>query len=122
MRVNDNYPTVNVEAAEKDPNSILHFWRKAIQMRKSEPKLFQRGVFEELDYDNLKTFSYLKFSEEAEKDSRVVFVILNFSKEAQTFSLPSQAQDAKLLLGTVADEHVEEGKLQPYEGRIYLKP
>ena len=32
--VNPNYPQVNVAAQEKDPNSLLNFYRKAIKLRK----------------------------------------------------------------------------------------
>ena len=39
---------VNVQAAEKDPNSILNYFRKMIQLRKTEPVLVY-GKFDLFD-------------------------------------------------------------------------
>ena len=37
LPVNPNYPSINVEAEEKDPQSLLHFYRRAIRLRKALP-------------------------------------------------------------------------------------
>jgi len=45
--VNKNYPSINVEAAEKDSGSILHYYRKMIAFRKAHPTLVY-GNFEDV--------------------------------------------------------------------------
>ena len=44
--VNENYTQINVAAAENDPNSILHYYRKMIAYRKANSSWF--GHFEDL--------------------------------------------------------------------------
>lgn len=36
LKMNPNYPEVNVETQLKDPNSILHFYKQAIELRKKK--------------------------------------------------------------------------------------
>ena len=45
--VNENHEQINVAAAENDPNSILHYYRKMIAYRKANPSLVY-GHFEDL--------------------------------------------------------------------------
>lgn len=35
--INENYKEINVEAAEKDENSILNYYRKLLKLRKRIP-------------------------------------------------------------------------------------
>ena len=37
--VNQNYPEINAEAEERDPDSILNFYRKCLRLRKSSETL-----------------------------------------------------------------------------------
>ncbi len=37
IRVNPDYRTVNVAEAERDTGSVLHYFRRMIRLRKSEP-------------------------------------------------------------------------------------
>lgn len=48
LKVNDNYPVINVEKEEEQPDSVLHYYRKLIALRKSEEyrELFTYGKFE----------------------------------------------------------------------------
>ena len=48
LKVNDNYPVINVEKEEGQPDSVLHYYRKLIALRKSEEyrELFTYGKFE----------------------------------------------------------------------------
>ena len=39
IKVNPDYRTVNVAAEERDTGSVLHYFRRMIQLRKSEPML-----------------------------------------------------------------------------------
>ena len=48
LKVNDNYPVINVEKEEEQPDSVLHYYRKLIALRKSGEyrELFTYGKFE----------------------------------------------------------------------------
>ena len=48
LKVNDNYPVINVEKEEGQPDSVLHYYRKLIALRKSGEyrELFTYGKFE----------------------------------------------------------------------------
>ncbi len=125
MRVNDSYKEINVEVEEKDAQSILHFYRKCTALRVQHRELFGRGDFHELDYDNLKTFSFLKQVRSEGNghagSPKKAYVVCNFSTEEQPLELPNgyAVEHAEVLLATEPDN--ERGKmLRGYEGRIYL--
>lgn len=48
LKVNDNYPVINVEKEEGQPDSVLHYYRELIALRKSGEyrELFTYGKFE----------------------------------------------------------------------------
>lgn len=64
MRVNDDYPKVNVEAQLKDPQSVLAYWRRCIEFRKSHKDVFIYGGFEILDEENKDVVAFRRFSAE----------------------------------------------------------
>lgn len=115
MRTNDNYKTINVEAQDKDPNSILNFYRKVIATRKQRASLLGRGQFRLLDEEDEDTFKFVKLGESGEK----AFVVLNFTDKPQKYVLPAElGSNAELVLDTRDDG--EKGTLKPYQGRLYV--
>ncbi|ODQ79308.1 glycoside hydrolase family 13 protein [Babjeviella inositovora NRRL Y-12698] len=112
MRINDNYPEINAKSQINDPNSLLSFYKQVLKLRKAYKDLFIYGEFKVLDYENKNTFTFTKT-----QAGKTAYVVLNFTEEEQPFE---QLADGKLdLLVTNADK-LEETKLSPYEGRIYL--
>lgn len=83
LNVNPNYTNVNVAAQDKDPNSILNYFRKAIRVRKDNKTLVY-GKYELLDKDNEKVYAYTR-GEGADK----ILVVLNFSKDKLDWVIPS---------------------------------
>jgi len=114
IRVNDTYKEINVEAQQKDPDSVLAFWKKMLKLRKQRADVLVHGNFEVQDYENLSTFTYVK-----EKDGKKVLVALNFTNEEQPVYVPKTLAKNKLelLVGSV-DRPVE--RLAPWEGRAYI--
>lgn len=116
MRVNDNYREgVNVEDEEKDTNSVLHFWRKAIATRRAHSSLLARGHFEELDHENEGTFSYLK-----RDGDQVAYVIANYTLHPQPVQIPKALQSRKLELVLTNGSGADSDTLGPLEGRVYI--
>ena len=55
--INDNYKEINVEAAEKDENSILNYYRKLLKLRKENPIIIY-GDFKMYNKLSRKLFVY----------------------------------------------------------------
>ena len=83
LKVNPNFTTVNVATEEKDANSVLNYFKKAVQLRKNN-KVLVYGKYELLDKANEKVYAYTR-GEGADK----VLVVLNFSKDKLNWNLPA---------------------------------
>jgi oligo-1,6-glucosidase len=83
LAVNPNFTTVNVATEEKDANSVLNYFKKAVQLRKNNKTLVY-GKYILLDKANEKVYAYTR-GEGAEK----ILVILNFSKEKVDWNIPA---------------------------------
>jgi alpha-glucosidase len=82
LPVPPNYTTLNVQAAEADPNSLLAWYKSLIRLKKTTPAL-AHGDNEMLDTANTKVLSWLR---KAPGEPAVV-VSVNFTAEPQTVSL-----------------------------------
>ena len=112
--VNPNYSIINVEQQEKDPDSILHFYRKAIELRKSLPCV-RYGDFKIRDKGSDELFMYTR------QDSRQrILVVCSFSGKPIRFKAPKNhhLEDAELVLQNYPE--AEGTTLQPWECRVYL--
>ncbi|USW56829.1 Putative glycosyl hydrolase, family 13, catalytic domain, glycosyl hydrolase, all-beta [Septoria linicola] len=116
MKVNDNFSWLNVEAQKADPDSIWHFWKARIAMRKKYRELFMFGTTAEYDRENENTFTYTKMAE----DGQTALVILNFSNEELPLNTPQRhllGHTYKMIACNVAEP---KEKLQAWEGRVYI--
>jgi alpha-glucosidase len=114
MRVHDNYTEVNVAAQEKDPKSVLSFWKEVIKLRREYADVLVHGQFELYEYEDLNTFTYVK-----DYRGKKVLVVLNFSNDEQVFSVPLSVKDQKLNLLISNVDHLG-SELTPWEARAYL--
>jgi len=83
LPVAPNYKTVNVQVEEPDPNSLLNWYKKLIEMRRVDPAL-REGEETMLDPSNPNVLSYLR---EGPAGSPSIVVSLNFTAQPQTVSL-----------------------------------
>lgn len=81
LPVPPSYSTVNVKAEEKDPDSLLAWYEKLIELKKTN-EAFAKGDNVMLDQSNVKVLSWLR----ANKGKQVV-VACNFTAEPQTVNL-----------------------------------
>ena len=112
--VNSNYPYINVAQQEKDPDSILHFYRKAIELRK-RLTCVRYGDYREYEKNSDELYVYTR------QDHRQrILVICSFSKNKVPFKFPRgyHLEDAELVLQNYPDPR--DRVLQPYECRVYL--
>ena len=111
--MNENYTTVNAEAALADSDSVFHYYKKLIALRK-EYDVFRDGWFELVDAENEKIFAYTRDTEQEH-----LLVVCNFTGETLPFEIPDRFHGAQLLLSNYA---TDEPGLRPYEAAmLYYK-
>ncbi len=94
LPVHRDYTQRNVQAQQSDPNSLYHFYRRLIQLRREYPALRQ-GLFLPLTYEPRLLLAYLRQTSE-----QTVLVALNFGRFKRRLVLGPQLARApwKLLL------------------------
>jgi oligo-1,6-glucosidase len=112
LKVNPNYTTINQQAEEKDPNSILNYFRKIVKLRKENPVLVY-GKYTLLDKKNPDIYAYTR-----ELNGKQFLVLLNFRNKPAIVTTDEDLGKAKLLLGNY--QNPSKGKLlQAYESVVY---
>ena len=111
--VNENYREINVAAAEEDPDSLLHFYRRAIALRKALP-VVRHGSYREYHALSSRRYTYAR-----EWEGERLLVLCSFSEKDIPLRIPGgfDLTKAELVLQNYADP---DGKtLKPYETRVY---
>lgn len=84
LKVNSNYPEINVEKQEKDADSVLNYYRRLVAVRKSPEykNVFTYGEFEPEYADTDTVMGYYRFDGE-----KRMLVVANFGKDAVELKL-----------------------------------
>jgi oligo-1,6-glucosidase len=114
IRVNPDHATVNVEAAENEVDSVLHYFRRMVQLRKREPILVY-GVYQVLDRDNADVFAYTR-----SLDGRTLMVALSFSTAGGRTALPAGYRAGNILMNNLTASPVRRAELvlAPYQAVV----
>jgi oligo-1,6-glucosidase len=118
LGVNPNYRQINVEQALADPDSVLHYYRRLIRLRR-EHAVIVYGTYNLILDAHEQIYAYTR----THGDERLL-VSLNFSADTPIFALPSHIDytDAALLIGNYpveTGENIRLLTLRPYEARVY---
>ncbi len=120
--VNKNYKEINVAAEEKDPNSILNYYRWLLKVRK-ENKIIIYGDYKEHYHRSKEIYCY----ERNYKGQRAL-VVASFKDKPVEFKAPRgfDLSDYELLLYTYPDaKDVHTGDntvtLRPYEALVWIR-
>ncbi len=105
INVNPSYKSINVESQINDKESILSYYKKAIQVR-SNSKLLIYGKYTVLDKDNEDIFAFKRTI-----DNEEAVIILNFTDKLISYKKPS----GEIMLSNY--ENYSE-KLRPYEAVV----
>lgn len=92
-----NYVKVNVAEEEKNPGSVLNYFRKMVAFRKARPELVYAD-FTLIGAQHPQVFAYLRKS-----GQQRFLVILNFSPLQAEFTPPMAVREAKILMDNYAD-------------------
>lgn len=110
---NPNYREINATAALADPDSIFHYYRRLIALRKTYP-VFVHGDFTLLEPDHPCLFVYRR-----RLARQSLLVICNYGGGETAWSLPAGWDDAQCLISNYPDRLP--GRLRPWEARILLR-
>jgi oligo-1,6-glucosidase len=123
LKVNPNYRQINARAALEDPNSIFHYYRQLIALRKRHP-IIVYGSYEPTLPDHEHIYAYIRKLGEAR-----LLVLLNFTDHEAPFDWKeigsglSGRTDGVLLIGNYPDGPAAGGRrdaLRPYEALVYM--
>ncbi|MCR4923278.1 MAG: alpha-glucosidase [Lachnospiraceae bacterium] len=117
FKINKNYKRINVEREDKDPHSILNFYRKCLALRREYEGLIYGSYTEHYHFHPF-IYCYERIWE-----SERFLIVISFSSKQQNFKFPSSFEKGydRLLL---CNYDIREGKtpetsLKPYEARLY---
>ncbi|QHA93715.1 alpha-glucosidase [Bacillus sp. N1-1] len=119
LDVNPNYKDINVAQSLDDPNSIFHYYKQLIQLRK-EYDVIVHGTYDLILKDHPSLFVYTRTL-----GKQQLLVLNNFYGEECDFTLPQSIsyESKELLISNYCgnqNEDIENIHLQPYESRVYL--
>ena len=119
IRMNPNYTEINAESERKDPDSVYHFYRRLIHMRKEYP-VFVDGKFELLLPDDGQIFAYVRRDDDSQ-----MLVCANFTGEPAECTISAEWKDAQVLIHNYKDSAPEQTgeclRLRPYEAFILYR-
>jgi oligo-1,6-glucosidase len=116
IRVNPDYTRINAASQVEDENSIFHFYKKLISLRKKH-EIFVYGTYRLLESPG-GLWVYLR-----ELAGETLLVICSFSEADVYYAIPPELGEKKreLLIGNYPVEDQWNGiNLRPYECRVYL--
>ncbi|SFA51580.1 oligo-1,6-glucosidase [Parageobacillus thermantarcticus] len=118
IRVNPNYKEINVKAALADPNSVFHYYKKLIQLRKQHD-IIVYGTYDLILEEDPYIYAYTRTL-----GNEKLVVITNFSEQTPVFRLPDDIiyKTKELLISNYDVDEAEELKeirLRPWEARVY---
>jgi oligo-1,6-glucosidase len=114
LPVNDNHDVINVESAERDTGSVLHYFRRMVRLRRAEPALVY-GRYQLLDRDNPEVFAYTR-----SLGGRTLLVALSFSATGGRMTLPAGRSAGRTLINNLATSPVRGDSLAlgPYQAVV----
>jgi alpha-glucosidase len=100
LPVHPNFSQRNAAVQQADPNSLYHFYRRLLQLRREYPAL-RRGMFRPLTFEPQRLLAYLRQTGE-----QTVLVALNFGRRPVRFATGGSVRraDWTLLLSNKRDE------------------
>jgi oligo-1,6-glucosidase len=118
IKVNPNYKDINVQKALADPNSIFHYYKKLIELRKRNPVIVY-GSYDLILAEDDKVYAFTRTL-----DNDRLLVILNFTGQTIPFAAPGNISYSKAEL-LIANHNIDPAEdirrfnLRPYEARVY---
>lgn len=115
IMVNPNYKEINAKNETANPDSVFHYYKKLITLRKRYPVIVY-GKYELLLESNEDLFVYTR-SYKTEK----LLVVCNFSENEVSFHIPEEFSNASCIISNIMRSYDKEDiTLKPYEAFVLL--
>ncbi|SHM59988.1 glycoside hydrolase family 13 protein [Gracilibacillus kekensis] len=111
LKVNPNYGDINVENNLNDPDSIYHYYKKLIKLRKASNTLIY-GSYDLIAEDHPHIYAYTRTL-----DGDRFVIIVNLFNEQTSFKFGLENLELKLANYKLEDPHAT--SFRPYEARVY---
>ncbi len=111
LKVNPNYATINAAIQDKDPNSILNYFRKLTALRKANPTLVY-GKYTLLDVNNPSIYAYTR-----EMNGKKILVLLNFKSNTAKANIAMDFSKSQVLISNYPRASLD-GNLKAYEALV----
>ena len=111
IRCNPNYTVINAQEELVDQDSIFHYYKKLIALRKKENVLVD-GWYEPVMEEDEDVFAYTR-----ENDTEKLLVLCNFKEQPQTRILPEEWKNGEVLISNYPDSSAG-GNLRPFEAMM----
>jgi oligo-1,6-glucosidase len=125
--INPNHEEINVESERTDEDSVYHYYRDLIRLRKKHDVIVY-GDYDPLYPDDDTVWVYTRTLETNDGEERII-VTLNFTSSETTLDLPDTVttNDANVLIGNYYFDGVDavrelstcDVRLRPWEARVY---
>ena len=114
IMVNPNYPEINVEQALSDPDSVFHYYRKLIALRKTHSVIVY-GDYTPLLEDDPALCAYTRTL-----DGEALLVVCNFTDRERALTLPEAFVSGQILITNLGRKEIKENALVmlPYESVV----
>ena len=114
IKVNPNYTEINVEKEMKEEDSVFHYYKKLISLRKTE-KILIDGKYEPLMLEDPNVFAYTR-----KNDAETLLVVCNFTDQEVVCEALEGWYDEEILLRNYKDGKIQ-SVLRPYEAVMMIR-
>ena len=116
IAVNPNYKEINAKAETADPDSVFHYYKKLIALRKENP-IMVYGKYELLLADSEELFVYTRTLEHEK-----LLVVCNFCDHETAFTVPEEFVGAPCLISNMENGYDRpEMTLKAYEAFVLMR-
>ena len=113
IAVNPNYKEINAKAQTADPDSVFHYYKKLIALRKEHPVIVY-GNYQLLLENSEELFVFTRTF-----DQEKLFVVCNFTDRDSAFTIPDEFVAAPCLISNMSNTYdLQEITLKPYEAFV----
>jgi oligo-1,6-glucosidase len=113
IAVNPNYKEINAKAETADPNSVFHYYKKLIELRKKNP-IMVYGKYDLMLEDSEELFVYTRTLDEEK-----LLVVCSFCDHETSFTVPDEFVGAPCLISNMENAYGKaEMTLKPYEAFV----
>ena len=115
LPLNDNYKEINVSLEEKNPNSVLNYFKKMVQLRNDNPLLVY-GAYTLLQPEHQEIYAYTRIM-----DNKKILVLLNFTDRNSSIELQETSLINEVLINNYEPVEIKDNNvsLKPYQAVIF---